>query len=91
MTIFVGNLSLQTTEKYLETLFAPFGDVKSVKVVTDNYTNRSRGFAFVEMPERGQAEHAIDKLNNASVHAKIITVYESSEKTHGTGPLSKRR
>jgi RNA recognition motif-containing protein len=80
MNIFVGNLSAQTTEKQLENLFTPFGAVQSVKIITDNYTGRSRGFAFVEMPERTHAETAIAKLNNSSLDTQSITVNEARPK-----------
>jgi RNA recognition motif-containing protein len=47
MNIFVGNVSSEATEKQLENLFTPFGEIRSVKIITDNYTRRSKGFAFV--------------------------------------------
>ncbi len=77
MNIFVGNLNYQTTEKQLEHLFAAFGEVKSVKIVTDNYTKRPRGFAFVEMPEKTDADKAIEQLNNSSLHMQSIVVNEA--------------
>lgn len=77
MNIFVGNLSNQTTEKQLENLFIPFGEIKSVKIITDSYTGRSKGFGFVEMPDRGHAEKAIDKLNNSSLHGQSLTINEA--------------
>jgi len=82
MNIFVGNLSTQTTEQQLTTLFTPFGEVASVKIVTDNYTKRSRGFAFVEMPEKENAEKAIEQLNNSSLDTQSITVNEARPKTN---------
>lgn len=51
MNIFVGNLSFQTSEEQLLDVFTPFGEVSSVKVIVDGYSNRSRGFAFVDMPD----------------------------------------
>ena len=56
MNIFVGNLSTQTTETQLRSLFAEFGEVKSVNIVMDKYTNHSRGFGFVEMVEKNSGE-----------------------------------
>ncbi len=81
MNIFVGNLSAQTTEKQIESLFTPFGEVKSVKIITDNYTRRSRGFAFVEMPESTHAQSAIEKLNNTNLNEQSMTVNEARPKT----------
>lgn len=77
MNIFVGNLSSQTTEKQLENIFTPFGEITSVKIITDNYTGRSKGFAFVEMPERLNGEKAVADLNNSSLHGQSLTVNEA--------------
>lgn len=74
MNIYVGNLSARTTEEQLVDLFTPFGIVGSIKVIYDNYTGRSRGFAFVEMPEDAHAERAIQDLNNSSVDSQVIVV-----------------
>ncbi len=78
MNIFVGNISFQTTEQQLQTIFAPFGEVKSVKIVTDRFSNRSRGFAFVEMDENG--EKAIEGLNNTMLNFQSIVVNEAKVK-----------
>jgi RNA recognition motif-containing protein len=80
MTIFVGNLSDQTTENQLQTLFAEVGEVKSVKIITDNYTNRSRGFGFIEM-EQVDGEKAIEKLNNTTFNTQSIVVNEARPKS----------
>lgn len=77
MNIFVGNLSHQASEKQLHDLFAEFGAVASVKIITDNYTKRPRGFAFVEMQERSEGEKAIEKLNNTSMHMQSMVVNEA--------------
>lgn len=77
MNIFVGNLSNHTTEKQLENVFTPFGEISSVKIISDPYTGRSKGFAFVEMPVQGSAEKAIEKLNNSSLDGQLLTVNEA--------------
>jgi len=77
MNIFVGNLNFQTTETQLQDLFAPFGEVSSVKIVTDKFSGRSRGFAFVEMPDQTQAENAINELNNYLLSSRSIVVNEA--------------
>ncbi|HXS36358.1 MAG TPA: hypothetical protein VN721_06630 [Flavipsychrobacter sp.] len=77
MNIFIGNLSPQTTEKQIENLFIPFGEVKAVKIVIDNFTKRSRNFGFVDMPEKENAEKAIEKLNNTSFNSQSIVVNEA--------------
>ena len=56
MKLFVGNFPFSTTEADLQSLFAPYGNIESVTVVTDRQTGRSRGFGFVEMTDRGEAE-----------------------------------
>lgn len=79
MKIFVGNLSFQATDSDLKKLFSKFGEVLSAKVVTDNYTHRSRGFGFVEM-ETQFAERAIGDLNASSFMQKTLNVNEAREK-----------
>lgn len=78
MNIYVGNLNVITSEQQLTNLFAPFGSIKSVKIVQDHYSRKSRGFAFVEMTERSAGEEAIVKLNNLLLDEKYITVNESA-------------
>ena len=82
MNIFVGNLNFQTTEKALQTLFSEFGEISSVKIITDNYTRRSRGFGFVEMPDQASAEKAIEKLNNTKFENQSIVVNEAKPRTN---------
>lgn len=80
MNIFVGNLSSHTTEQQLTELFSPFGIIRSTKIIMDNYTGRSRGFAFLEMPIDAEAECAIRDLNGASVNTQTIIVNEARPK-----------
>ncbi|RAJ80248.1 RNA recognition motif-containing protein [Chitinophaga dinghuensis] len=81
MNIFVGNLSDQTNEQQLSDLFSPFGIVRNIKVIYDNYTGRSRGFAFIEMPDDAQAEKAIRNLNDSFFDRKAIVVNEAKPRT----------
>ncbi|NBS17544.1 MAG: RNA-binding protein [Gammaproteobacteria bacterium] len=64
--IYVGNLSFKTTQDELRDVFAQFGDVSSVNIITDRMTGQSKGFAFVEMEDAG-AQSAIDKLNGTDL------------------------
>jgi len=80
MNIYVGNLGSQVTEKQLEGLFASFGTVRSVKVVTDEYTGRSKGFGFVIMPDENHAEKAIKNLNNTRFDTQVIVVNQAKPK-----------
>lgn len=77
MTIFVGNLSAEATEKELHHLFSEYGNVLSTKIVIDGYTKRPRGFGFVEMENKADAERAIEKLHNTSLHQKSMAINEA--------------
>jgi cold-inducible RNA-binding protein len=74
--IFVGNLSFQTSENDLNDLFAQFGEVESVSIITDRDTGRSKGFAFVAMGD-DSAEKAISQLNGKEVNGRALTVNEA--------------
>jgi cold-inducible RNA-binding protein len=72
--LYVGNLSFQTTEDTLRTLFTEYGQIESVNLITDRYTGRSRGFAFVEMSTEQEAEEAISNLSGKQVDDREIRV-----------------
>jgi len=74
MNIYVSRLDFNMTEQDLRKLFAEFGQVSSVKLITDYNTGASRGFAFVEMPNDAEGQKAIDKLNNSEVNSQTISV-----------------
>ena len=77
MKLFVGNLSYETTEDELAAEFGTFGKVDSVSVPADKISGRPRGFAFVEMPERAQAEAAIEGMNGRQLRDRTLVVNES--------------
>jgi RNA recognition motif-containing protein len=77
MNIFVGNLAFTTTEEELAQLFHPYGEIASVRIMTDRETGRSRGFGFVEMPDTTEAQAAIDGLNGTSQGERTLTVSEA--------------
>lgn len=79
--LYVGNLSYETTPETLRTLFAEFGEIESVNLITDRYTGRSRGFAFVEMASEEDAEKAIGELNGKSVDGRELRVEKAKPKT----------
>jgi len=85
MKIFVGNFSFSTTEDDLRTLFSPFGNIDTISVITDRTTGRSRGFGFVEMGDRGQAEKAIEALNGKDFGGRSLNINEARPKTDGGG------
>jgi RNA recognition motif-containing protein len=72
--LYVGNLSYDTTEDTLRTLFAEYGEIESANLITDRYTGRSRGFAFVEMSTEQAAQEAISGLNGKQVDEREIKV-----------------
>ena len=80
MNIYIGNLSYQTTENQLQGIFAAYGTVKSVKIMQDPFTKRSRGFGFIEMDTREGGEMAIEKINKTSINLQSVTVNEARPK-----------
>lgn len=80
MKIYVGNLSYQLSENDLKEVFAAYGEVSSVKIMTDKLTGRSSGFAFVEMPNDEEGNNAINGLNNAEVAQRSIRVDKARER-----------
>lgn len=86
MNIYVGNMPYNTTEDELKNLFAEFGAVDSVSVIADRETGRSRGFAFVEMPNQAEAEAAIKGLNGKEWNGRALTVNQARPRTErGSG------
>jgi RNA recognition motif-containing protein len=83
MDIYVGNLSFEVTEVELKEAFSAFGQVESVKIIIDNYSGRSKGFGFVEMPDRGQAQSAIEGLQGKELKGRAINVNEARPRTEG--------
>jgi RNA recognition motif-containing protein len=74
MNIYVSNLSFAVKDEDLREFFAEYGEVSSAKVITDKFTNRSRGFAFVEMPDETAGQKAIQELDGAMVDGRSIKV-----------------
>ena len=79
MKIYVGNLSFDASEDDVREAFEEYGNVSSVSIITDRDTGRSRGFAFVEMPDGAEAKAAIEALNLKQLHDRSITVNEARE------------
>jgi cold-inducible RNA-binding protein len=82
-SIFVGNLDFNATEESVRNLFAPYGAIERVNLVTDRDTGRLRGFAFVEMTDKGEATTAIQELNLKEIDGRSVTVNEARPKTAG--------
>ena len=79
MTIFVGNLPFNASEEEVGELFAPFGEVQAVRLITDRETGRPRGFGFVEM-EQGEAQSAIEALNGTEMGGRTLRINEAEER-----------
>lgn len=77
MNIYVGNLSFDVKESDLRDAFQAFGTVDTAKVIEDGFSGRSRGFGFVEMPDKTEAESAISSLNGKSLQGRDIKVNEA--------------
>jgi RNA recognition motif-containing protein len=85
MNIYVGNLSYEATEEDIRQAFQAHGEVSTVSIIMDKISGRSRGFGFVEMPDKAQAEAAIRTLNLQEVRGRAITVNEARPKGEGGG------
>jgi len=83
MNIYVGNLAFSATETELREAFEAHGAVTEVKVITDRNTGRSRGFAFVEMADDGEAQAAIDALNGTDMGGRKIVVNQARPRNEG--------
>lgn len=80
MNIYVSNISFRSNEDDVQAAFEKFGEVSSVKIITDRDTGRSRGFGFVEMPNDAEGAQAVNKLNGASLGGRLLTVNEAKPK-----------
>ncbi len=77
MNIYVGNISYQMSESDLEAAFAEYGAVDSARIITDRATGRSKGFGFVEMPNKAEGETAVQEMNGKDVDGRALKVNEA--------------
>ncbi len=84
--LFVGNMSFQTTEDQLRSMFEPLGQITRLRIITDRDTGRARGFAFVEMPNDEEATKAIAALNGKEVGGRALNVNEARPKPERSAP-----
>ncbi len=77
MNIYVGNLPFSTTEEELRRTFEQYGEVSSARIIMDRYTDRSRGFGFVEMPNNEEARAAIQGLDGSELQGRTLRVNEA--------------
>ncbi len=83
MNIYVGNLSYDVTDDELRQAFEGFGQVASATIVKDKYTDRPRGFGFVEMPAEDEAKAAIAGMNGKDLKGRTLNVNEARPRTEG--------
>jgi RNA recognition motif-containing protein len=81
MNIYVGNLSRDLNEGELREAFAAFGEVQSASIIKDKFSGESRGFGFVEMPNKDEADKAISGLNGKDLKGRTLTVNEARPRT----------
>jgi len=81
MNIYVGNLSRDLTETELREAFAAFGEVSSASIIKDKFSGETRGFGFVEMPNKEEADKAISTLNGRDLKGRTATVNEARPRT----------
>ena len=77
MNIYVGNLHYGLSEDELRNVFSEYGDVDSVKIITDKFSGRSKGFGFVSMPNDDDAQRAIDELNDSDLKGRNMKVNQA--------------
>jgi RNA recognition motif-containing protein len=80
MRIFTGNISSEVTEENLRAAFQPFGTIESLTLMKDRVTNAPKGFAFIEMPAKAEADAAIAGLNGKDMKGKALVVNEARPK-----------
>ena len=85
MNIYVGNLPHKATEDEVRQAFAEFGEVTEVRLVVDKFSGESRGFGFVEMPSKAEAEKAIEEMNGKDFMERVLNVNEARPKVERGG------
>jgi RNA recognition motif-containing protein len=85
MNIYVGNLANQVTEDDLRKAFEAFGQVESANIIKDKFSGESRGFGFVQMPSKQEAQSAIEKMNGTDLMGRTINVNEARPRTERPG------
>ena len=85
MNIYVGNLLFDVSESDLREAFEKFGEITEVRLIMDKFSGKSKGFGFVEMPSKEEAEKAIEEMNGKEFMGREITVSEAKPKTDRGG------
>ena len=85
MNIYVGNLSFDVNEEDLRKAFEEFGKIASVNLIKDKYSGQSRGFGFVEMSDKADAQSAVKGLNGKELKGRALSVNEARPRSEGRG------
>ncbi len=85
MNIYVGNLGFDVSESSLREAFEQFGQIAEVRLIMDKYTGKTKGFGFIEMPEKEDAQKAIAEMNEKEFEGRVIKVSEAKPKTDRGG------
>ncbi len=80
MTLYVGNIPYVVKEEELKEIFQEFGTVTSIKIITDKYTGRSKGFGFIELEKEEQEDAAVKECNRREVHERNLVVAKAHSK-----------
>ncbi|KFI21577.1 RNA recognition motif domain-containing protein [Nitrosococcus oceani] len=91
VNIYVGNLSYQVTDEDLRAAFENYGEVSSAKVIVDKFSNRSKGFGFVEMASKEDAEAAIKEMHDSDIKGRQVVVNEARPRNEGSNNGGFRR
>jgi RNA recognition motif-containing protein len=84
MNLYVGNLSFNTTESDLKEAFQAFGEVQNCNIIKDKFSGQSRGFGFVEMPNKDEADKAMAMMNGKDLKGRTLKVNEAKPRTEGS-------
>jgi len=85
VNIYVGNLSYEVAQEDLQQAFEAYGQVESVSIIKDKYSGQSKGFGFVEMPAKAEAQSAINELNGKELKGRPLNVSEARPRTESRG------
>jgi len=85
MNIYVGNFLYEVTEQELQRAFEAFGQVESVNIIKDKFSGRSKGFGFVGIPDKANAQSAINELNGKELKGRTLNVNEARPRTESPG------
>lgn len=90
MNIYIGNLPYSISEDELRELFAAHGEVSSANIIMDRESGRSKGFGFIEMPDKAQGEAAVNAINQTDVQGRSVRVNEARPRTDNRGGGGRR-